>query len=94
MCWPDARKFEGSDIVTDLVAKEGERVEGRILICNRTGALHEMEEDMIVGILLAFLIGNSVAKGPGGGLQMVPAYTADRTHLVCTNRSHCQTITV
>jgi hypothetical protein len=72
MCWPDARKFENSDIETHIVVNGGGRVEGRILLCNRTGAMHEMEEDMLVGILLAFLIGNSVARGPGVDLRWCP----------------------
>jgi len=48
MCWPDARKFESADIETNLGVNEGGRVEGHILICSRTGALREMEEDMLV----------------------------------------------
>ncbi len=52
ICWPDARKFENSDLETHIVVNEGDRVEGRILLCNRTGAMREMEEDMLVGILL------------------------------------------
>ncbi len=67
ICWPEARKFETSDL--DLFVNTVGRMEGRILIRSRTSTSQEMEEDKLVGILMAFMLGNSVPRGPGVDLR-------------------------
>ena len=47
----------------------GGRTEGRILLRSRASTSQEMEEDTLVGILMAFMLGNSVPRGPGVDLR-------------------------
>ena len=72
ICWPEARKFETSDLEIALFTNKDGRMEDRILLRSRTSTPQEMEEDTLVGILMAFMLGNSVPRGPGVDLRWCP----------------------
>jgi hypothetical protein len=72
ICWPETRKLENSDLEITLFTSTGGRMEGRILLRSRASTSQEMEEDTLVGILLAFMLGNSVPRGPGVDLRWCP----------------------
>ena len=65
VCWSEARKFETSDLEKALCMSKGGQMEGRILLRSRASTSQEMEEDTLVGFLMAFMLGNSVPRGPG-----------------------------
>ena len=69
ICWSEARKFETSDLEIALFTSKVGRTEGRILLRFRDNTSQEMEEDTLVGILMAFMLGNSVPRGPGVDLR-------------------------
>jgi hypothetical protein len=56
ICWPEARKLENSDLEIALFTSTGGRLEGRILLRCRASTSQEMEEDALVGILMAFSV--------------------------------------
>jgi hypothetical protein len=64
--WPEARKLENSDLEIALFTSTGGRMEGPIFLRSRGSTSQEMEEDALVGILMSFMLGNSVPRGPGG----------------------------
>ena len=72
ICWPDARPFDVSDWETSVFTNKEARTEGRILLCTRARSSNEMEEDVLVGVLLAFMVGNSVPRGPGVDFRWCP----------------------
>ena len=72
ICWPEARKLETSDLEISLFTSTVGRTEGRILLRSRANTFQEMEEDTLVGILMAFMLGNSVPRGPGVDLRWCP----------------------
>ena len=48
-----------SDLEIALFASKDGRMEGRILLRSRASTPQEMEEDTLVGILMAFMLGNA-----------------------------------
>jgi hypothetical protein len=72
ICWPEARKLENSDLEIAFFTSTRGRLEGRILLRSRASTSQEMEEDMLMGILMAFMLGNSVPRGPGVDLRWCP----------------------
>jgi hypothetical protein len=94
ICWPEPRKLVTSDLEIALFTSKDGRMEGRILLRSRASRTpQEMEEDTQVGILMAFMLGNSVPRGPGVDLH-VPAFVKDRDHVMCTYGGHGQTFAV
>ena len=69
ICWPEARKFEISDLDIAFFTSMGGRTEDRILLRSRASTSQEMEEDTLVGILMTFILGNSPPRGPGVDLR-------------------------
>ena len=84
ICWPDNIDFEIQDneCVSYIVkgAAKSERLEGMITVSYRPHT--PMEQDILVGILLAMHIGNDIPDGEkGSGFKWCPlrnalAYTA------------------
>ncbi len=72
ICWPESRKLETSDLEIALCTSTVGRMEGRILLRSRASTSQEMEEDTLVGILMVFMSGNSVPRGPGVDLRWCP----------------------
>jgi hypothetical protein len=89
VCWPEARKFETSDLEIALCVSKGGQMEGRILLRSRASTSQEMEEDTLVGILMAFMLGNSVPRGPGVDLRWCPL-----THRIGTTSCALTGVTV
>jgi hypothetical protein len=89
VCWPEARKFETSDLEIALCMSKGGQMEGRILLRSRVSTSQEMEEDTLVGILMAFMLGNSVPRGPGVDLRWCPL-----THRIGTTSCALTGVTV
>ena len=93
ICWPGARPFEVSDWETSVFTNKEARTEGRILLRTRACTSNEMEEDVIVGVLLAFMVGNSVPRDPGVDFRWCPL--TKRIGLsVCVNGCHVTSVTV
>ncbi len=55
-----------------LFMNQGGRTEGRILFRTRASTLNDMQEDALVRILLPFMLGNSVTRGPGVDFRWCP----------------------
>ncbi len=72
ICWTEDRKIENSDLEIAFFTSTGGRMEGRILLRSRASTSQEMEEDTLVGILMAFMLGNSVPRVPGVDLRWCP----------------------
>ena len=72
ICWSNARQFEASDMKTTLFTNEGGRTEDHILFRTRSCTLNDMDEDTLVCILLVFMLGNSVTRGPGVDFRWCP----------------------
>ena len=66
------RSFEVSDWEANVFTNKEARTEGRILLRTRACTSNEMEDDVLVGVLLAFLVGNSVPRGPGVDFRWCP----------------------
>ncbi len=68
LCWPDDEEFkiENVEVVGFLAHKQ--RLEGMITMEYRRHV--PLEQDLLVGLLLAMHIGNDIPKGArGGGLK-------------------------
>ena len=101
MCWPDNEEFKIHDVEcigyhADSTSRS-RRLEGMITISYRPQV--PMEQDILVGILLAMYIGNDIPEGSrGSGLKWDPirnemAYTActvTRVSARRTTRGHCR----
>ena len=72
ICGLDVRRFEASDLWTSLFPNSTGRVEGHILIHSHSDVQSDLEEDILVGILLPFMIDNSVPRGPGVDYRWCP----------------------
>jgi hypothetical protein len=89
ICWPEARKFETSDLEIVLFMGKGGRMEDHILLRSRTSTSQEMDEDTLLGILMSFMLGNSVPRGPGVDLHWCPL-----THRIGTTSCALTGVTV
>jgi hypothetical protein len=65
ICCPGARSFDVSDWESSVFTNKEARTEDRILLRARARSSNEMEEDVLVGVLLAFMVDNSVPRVPG-----------------------------
>ena len=65
ICGSDDRRFKSLDLWTSLFENSAGRVETHVLIHSHSDVQSELEEDILVGILLAFMVGDSVPRGVG-----------------------------
>jgi hypothetical protein len=72
ICGVGARRFEDPDLRTSLFEHSAGRMEGHILIRSHSDVQSDLEGDILVGILLSFMMGNSVPRGPGVDYRWCP----------------------
>jgi hypothetical protein len=64
-CWPNKAAWRGDEVDFIGYVNEQGLLEGMVTLAKREGEGNSLEEEMLVGSALAFIMGNSVQTGAG-----------------------------
>ena len=71
-CWPHKAAWRGDEVDFIGYVNEQGLLEGMVTLAKRGGEGNSMEEEMLVGSALAFVMGNSVQTGAGQWAKWCP----------------------